>query len=133
MSNQNISKPSVLVVEDDAFIQSILNEILSENFEVTIFTDGMEGMNYLQSGNVPDIILSDLNIPGLDGMSLLEQVRNSGFFKSIPFIILSGKDDIEIRIRCLEAGADDFLNKPFNPRELDARLKNILRRMGKNK
>ncbi len=133
MSNPIISKPSVLVVEDDAFIQSILNEILSENFEVTIFTDGMDGMNYLQSGNIPDIILSDLNIPGLDGMSFLIQVRNSGFFKSIPFIILSGKDDIENRIRCLEAGADDFINKPFNPRELDARLKNILRRMGKNK
>jgi DNA-binding response OmpR family regulator len=133
MSNPIKSKPSVLVVEDDAFIQSILNEILSENFEVTIFTDGMDGMNYLQSGNIPDIILSDLNIPGLDGMSFLIQVRNSGFFKSIPFIILSGKDDIENRIRCLEAGADDFINKPFNPRELDARLKNILRRMGKNK
>jgi DNA-binding response OmpR family regulator len=133
MGNQNISKPSVLVVEDDLFIQSILNEILSENFEVTIFTDGMEAMNCLQSGNIPDIILSDLNIPGLDGMSFLEQVRNSGFFKSIPFIILSGKGDIEIRIRSLEAGADDFLDKPFNPRELEARLKNILRRVGKNK
>ncbi|MEI7627666.1 MAG: response regulator transcription factor [Bacteroidota bacterium] len=133
MSNQNAIKPSVLVVEDDSFIQSILNEILSENFEVTIFTDGMEGMNYLQSGNIPDIILSDLNVPGLDGLSFLEQVRNSGLFKSIPFIILSGKLDIENRIRCLEAGADDFLSKPFNPRELDARLKNILRRMGKNK
>jgi DNA-binding response OmpR family regulator len=133
MSNQIKPKPSVLVVEDDAFIQSILNEILSENFEVTIFTDGMDGLNYLQSGNIPDIILSDLNIPGLDGMSFLVQVRSSGFFKSIPFIILSGKDDIENRIRCLEAGADDFINKPFNPRELDARLKNILRRMGKNK
>jgi DNA-binding response OmpR family regulator len=133
MSNQKIAKPSVLVVEDDAFIQSILNEILSENFEVTIFTDGMDGMNYLQSGNIPDIILSDLNVPGLDGFSFLEQVRNSGFFKNIPFIILSGKDDIENRIKCLEAGADDFINKPFNPRELDARLKNILRRLVKNK
>jgi DNA-binding response OmpR family regulator len=133
MSNQKIAKPSVLVVEDDAFIQSILNEILSENFDVTIFTDGMDGMNYLQSGNIPDIILSDLNVPGLDGFSFLEQVRNSGFFKNIPFIILSGKDDIENRIKCLEAGADDFINKPFNPRELDARLKNILRRLVKNK
>ncbi len=131
MSNQNNSKPTVLVVEDDSFIQSILNEILSVNFEVTIFSNGMEGLNFLQSGNIPDIILSDLNVPGLDGIGFLEQVRNSGFFKSIPFIVLSGKDDIENRIKCFEAGADDFINKPFNPRELDARLKNILRRMGK--
>jgi DNA-binding response OmpR family regulator len=131
MSNTPINKPSVLVVEDDAFIQAILNQTLSENFSVTIFTDGMDGFNYLQSGNIPDIILSDLNIPGLDGMGLLQQVRNSGFFSSVPFIILSGKEDTETRIRCLEAGADDYINKPFNPRELDARLKNILRRMGK--
>ncbi len=131
MNNSTSALPSVLVVEDDAFIQAILNQTLSANFSVTIFTDGMEGLNYLQSGNIPDIILSDLNIPGLSGMELLEQVRNSGFFSSVPFIILSGKEDTDTRIRCLEAGADDYLIKPFNPRELDARLKNILRRMGK--
>ena len=131
MRNQNIIKPSVLVVEDDLFIQSILNEILSVNYEVTIFSNGMDGLNFLQSGNITDIILSDLIVPSLDGFSFLEQVRNSGFFKSIPFIILSGKDDIEIKLKCLDAGADDFLTKPFNPKELDARLKNILRRMGK--
>jgi len=131
MRNQNIIKPSVLVVEDDLFIQSILNEILSVNYEVTIFSNGMDGLNFLQSGNITDTILSDLNVPSLDGFSFLEQVRNSGFFKSIPFIILSGKDDIEIKLKCLDAGADDFLTKPFNPKELDARLKNILRRIGK--
>ena len=131
MRNQNIIKPSVLVVEDDLFIQSILNEILSVNYEVTIFSNGMDGLNFLQSGNITDIILSDLNVPSLYGFSFLEQVRNSGFFKSIPFIILSGKDDIEIKLKCLDAGADDFLTKPFNPKELDARLKNILRRIGK--
>ena len=131
MRNQNIIKPSVLVVEDDLFIQSILNEILSVNYEVTIFSNGMDGLIFLQSGNITDIILSDLNVPSLDGFSFLEQVRNSGFFKSIPFIILSGKDDIEIKLKCLDAGADDFLTKPFNPKELDARLKNILRRIGK--
>ncbi len=131
MRNQNIIKPSVLVVEDDLFIQSILNEILSVNYEVTIFSNGMDGLNFLQSGNITDTILSDLNVPSLDGFSFLEQVRNSGFFKSIPFIILSGKDDIENKLKCLDAGADDFLTKPFNPKELDARLKNILRRMGK--
>ena len=131
MRNQNIIKPSVLVVEDELFIQSILNEILSVNYEVAIFSNGMDGLNFLQSGNITDIILSDLNVPSLDGFSFLEQVRNSGFFKSIPFIILSGKDDIEIKLKCLDAGADDFLTKPFNPKELDARLKNILRRIGK--
>ncbi len=131
MNQPKLQLPSILVVEDDAFIQAILNQSLSEHYSVTMFTDGMEGLNYLQSGNIPDLIISDLNIPGLGGMDLLEQIRNSGFFSSIPLIILSGKDDTETRIRCLEAGADDYIIKPFNPRELDARIKNILRRIGK--
>ena len=131
MSQSKMPIPNILVVEDDAFIQAILNQTLSEHFSVTLFTDGMDAFNYLQSGNVPDLILSDLNIPGLSGMELLTQVRNSGFFSSIPLIILSGKEDTDTRIRCLEAGADDYLVKPFNPRELDARIKNILRRRGK--
>lgn len=131
MPQPKLPLPNILVVEDDAFIQAILNQTLSEHFAVTLFTDGMDAFNYLQSGNVPDLILSDLNIPGLSGMELLTQVRNSGFFSSIPLIILSGKEDTDTRIKCLEAGADDYLVKPFNPRELDARIKNILRRMGK--
>ncbi|MEI8073489.1 MAG: response regulator transcription factor [Bacteroidota bacterium] len=131
MSNEKISNPTVLIIEDDAFIQAILSQTLSEDFVVTTFSDGLEGLNYLQSRNIPDIILSDLNIPGIDGMNLLQQVRNSGFFSSVPFIFLSGKEATETRIQCLEAGADDYLIKPFNPRELIARLKNILRRMGK--
>ena len=91
MSNEKISNPTVLIIEDDAFIQAILSQTLSEDFVVTTFSDGLEGLNYLQSGNIPDIILSDLNIPGIDGMNLLQQVRNSGFFSSVPFIFLSGK------------------------------------------
>jgi DNA-binding response OmpR family regulator len=131
MPQSKLPLPNIIVVDDDAFIQAILNQTLSEHFSVTLFTDGMEAFNYLQSGNVPDLILTDLNMPGLSGMELLSQVRNSGFFSSIPLIILSGKEDTETRIKCLEAGADDYILKPFNPRELDARIKNILRRMGK--
>ncbi len=132
MPHSLVPLPNILVVEDDAFIQAILQQTLSEHFSVSLFTDGMDAFNYLQTGNLPDLILSDLNIPGLSGMELLHQVRNNGFFSAIPLVILSGKEDSETRIRCLEAGADDYIVKPFNPRELGARIKNIIRRMGKN-
>jgi DNA-binding response OmpR family regulator len=67
----------------------------------------------------------------MGGLELIEQLKNSGFFKSIPLIVLSGEESTETRIKCLDAGADDYVVKPFNPMELEARLKAILRRTGK--
>ncbi|CAN5171456.1 response regulator [soil metagenome] len=123
--------PSVVIIEDDLFMQEILNQCLSERFLPILFNNGMDALAYLQEGHIPDIIISDLNTPLLNGLEFLEQVRSSGFFGSIPVIILSGIENSDTKIKCLEAGADDFLVKPFNPRELEARLKIILKRAGK--
>lgn len=123
--------PVVVIVEDDLYMQGILSQCLSENFAPVVFQNGMEAFSYLQQGHLPDIIISDLNTPVLNGIQFLEQVRTSGFFSAIPFIMLSGVDNTDTRIKCLEAGADDFIIKPFNPRELEARLKIILKRAGK--
>lgn len=123
--------PAVIVIEDDLYMQGILSQCLSENFSPVLFDNGMEAFAYLQEGNIPDIIISDLNTPLLNGILFLEQVRSSGFFSSIPVIILSGVENTDTKIKCLEAGADDFIVKPFNPRELEARLKIILKRAGK--
>ncbi|QEC66645.1 response regulator transcription factor [Panacibacter ginsenosidivorans] len=123
--------PAVVVIEDDLYMQGILSQCLSENFSPVLFDNGMDAFAYLQEGNIPDIIISDLNTPLLNGIQFLEQVRSSGFFGSIPVIILSGVENTDTKIKCLEAGADDFIVKPFNPRELAARLKMILKRAGK--
>lgn len=124
-------QPSVVIVEDDLSMQLVLTHCLKNNFSSTIFSNGMDALAYLQEGNMPDIIIADLNTPKLNGMQLIEQLKASGFFSSIPIIILSGEESTEIRIDCLEAGADDYIVKPFNPRELTARLKIILKRTGK--
>lgn len=120
----------MLIIEDDASMQAILQHSL-RRFNLTILNNGMDGLAYLQAGNIPDVIISDLNTPVLNGMELLRQVKSSGFFQAIPFIILSGENSTETKITCLEAGADDYVVKPFNPRELIARLVNILKRLGK--
>jgi DNA-binding response OmpR family regulator len=70
-------------------------------------------------------------MPEMDGYAFISQVRASGYLKNIPMVMLSGSDSTENKIRCLESGADDFMVKPFNPRELSARLNGILRRNGK--
>jgi DNA-binding response OmpR family regulator len=85
----------------------------------------------MQNGNIPDLIISDLNTPKISGLDLIEQLKISDFFNTVPIIILSGEESSEKRIRCLDMGADDYIVKPFNPAELDARIKVVLRRSGK--
>lgn len=88
-------------------------------------------MAFLQQGNMPDLIISDLNTPVMGGLDLTKQLKASDIFKKIPIVILSGEESSEMIIKCLEAGADDYLVKPFNPKELEARLKVVLRRISK--
>ena len=121
----------ILVVEDDAFMQAILKEYLSALYEIAIQPTGMDALAYMQNGNIPDLIISDLNTPKLSGLELIEQVKLSDFFSSVPIIILSGEESSEKRVKCLNSGADDFIVKPFNPAELEARIKVVLRRSGK--
>lgn len=131
MSFTNSSRIKILVTEDDQFMQAILKEFLNSAYEVEIYSNGMDALAFLQNGNIPDLIIADLNTPMISGLALIEQVKISDFFNSIPIIILSGEESTIKRIQCLNAGADDFIVKPFNPDELEARIKVILRRMGK--
>lgn len=131
MSFSNTSQTKILIVEDDVYMQVILKEFLSATYEIEISGNGMDALAFMQSGNVPDLIISDLNTPKLSGLDLIGQVKISDFFSSVPIIILSGEESSEKRIKCLDSGADDFIVKPFNPAELEARIRVILRRIGK--
>ena len=123
------NKAKILVVEDDLFMQAVLKQFLSEQYEVEICSNGMAAYATIQNGNIPDLIISDLNTPELSGLGLTEQLKASDFFDSIPIIILSSEESSAKRIECLNSGADDFVVKPFNPAELRARINVILRRM----
>jgi len=131
MSFSESNRVKILVVEDDLYMQAILKQYLGSTYEVEICDDGISAMSFLQAGDLPDLIISDLNTPKLNGLGLIEQVKASDFFHSTPIMILSGEDTSEMRIKCLDAGADDYVVKPFNPRELEARIRVILRRIGK--
>ncbi|MBC6108989.1 response regulator transcription factor [Pedobacter fastidiosus] len=122
---------NILIVEDDVFMQAILEEILSTTYIIEIRSNGMDALAYMQNGNIPDLVIADLNTPKLSGLELIQQVKVSDFFNSVPIIILSGEESSDKRIKCLDAGADDFVVKPFNPAELEARIRVVLRRMGK--
>lgn len=124
---------TLLAIDDEVAIQQIIRHYFKNTFIVITKGNAKEALLYMQEGNVPDAIVADIQMPEMDGFEFIDHVRSSGFLKNIPLIMLSGNDTSEIRIRCLEAGADDYMVKPFNPRELAARLNGLLRRFGKHK
>lgn len=122
---------SMLAIDDEVSIQLILQHYFKDDFSVITRDNGKKALAWMQEGNMPDIIVADINMPEMDGYTFIDQVRSSGFLKNIPMVMLSGSDSTDNKIRCLESGADDFMVKPFNPRELAARVNGILRRSGK--
>lgn len=119
----------VLVVEDDSFIRKVLRQTLKDDFEVVTKENGMEGMDWLEEGNPVDIILSDIQMPHMDGKGLISMLRASPVFKKLPIIVLSTFSDSETRIACLNMGADDYIIKPFNPMEVKTKINTVLRRL----
>ena len=124
----NVPKPHVLVVDDDVAVRQLVDEYLGQNdFRVSGATGGAELMAAFRA-QVLDLVLLDLRLRGEDGMQLLRQLRAES---QIPVIILTGRAEEADRVMGLELGADDYLAKPYEPRELLARLRAILRRGGR--
>jgi two-component system, OmpR family, response regulator len=123
----NAALSHVLVVEDDEEIAALVAKYLSTNeYRVTCARDGREMDRVLLDKSV-DLIVLDLNLPGEDGLSICRRLR--GQDSTIPIVILTAKGEDIDRIIGLELGADDYLSKPFNPRELLARIRAVLRRI----
>ena len=117
--------PHILVVDDDDAVRALVQEYLGQNdFRVTGSATGTQLMDAFRAG-VVDLVLLDLRLRGEDGMQLLRQLRAES---QIPVIILTGRAEEADRVMGLELGADDYLTKPFSPRELLARIRTVLRR-----
>jgi DNA-binding response OmpR family regulator len=122
-------KRTLLVIDDEQSIRMLLENFLGKEFEVVSKNDGLEGIKFLEEGNLPDLIVADIQMPNMDGYEFLENAKASGFFNHIPVIMLSGNESSKERIKSLRLGADDYMVKPFNPEELYLRIKNILARI----
>ncbi|QHE86212.1 response regulator [Hydrogenophaga sp. BPS33] len=121
----NTTPEHLLVVDDDADIRDLLSRYLQENgYRVTAVADG-RGMRAALAAGDPDLIVLDVMLPGEDGISLCRSVRARS---QVPIIMLTARGDETDRIVGLEVGADDYVPKPFSPRELLARVKSVLRR-----
>lgn len=121
---------SILMVDDDQEIRELLHTYLSRaGFQVTAASDGRGFRQALDSGEW-DLVILDVMLPDEDGFSLCRWVRQHGRLAQVPIIMLTASSDEADRVIGLELGADDYLGKPFSPRELLARIKALLRRAG---
>ncbi|MGE0019537.1 MAG: response regulator transcription factor [Draconibacterium sp.] len=118
----------ILIIDDKPSISKIIVQILSKTYEVSTQEDGLQALTWLHAGNIPDLIITDLQMPNMDGIEFIQRVKESGFFRDIPVVVLSSKDSSADRIKCLKMGAEDYLVKPFNPEELLIRIERILQR-----
>ena len=117
----------IAVVEDEPKLASLLSDYLQKDgFEVALYEGGTEALQQLQA-NLPDLILLDLMLPGTDGVTICKQIRSTS---NVPIIMMTAKVEEVDRLLGLELGADDYICKPYSPREVVARVKAVLRRTG---
>lgn len=121
----------LLVVEDERDIRDMLVFALEEaGFTVEEASTAERALSLLQDGFVPDMLLIDWMLPGANGVELARRVRQKPEFEQTPIIMLTARGEEDDRVKGLEAGADDYVVKPFSPRELIARIRAVLRRSG---
>ncbi len=129
MNDADIKPETILIVDDDKPLCDLLTRYLTDNNYTTLIANNGTEMFQQLEGSTPELIILDLMLPGDDGLTLAKKLRSTS---NIPIIILSARGDEVDRIVGLEIGADDYLSKPFNPRELLARIRSVLRRSHNN-
>jgi diguanylate cyclase (GGDEF)-like protein len=122
-----IRKEKILTIDDDPDILDVLELTLSEQYEILQAHNGAEGLQMLQQKN-PDLIICDYMMPVMNGREFCKALKKDILLRHIPVIMLTGKGEVHDRIGGIEAGADDYIVKPFDPNELLARIKMILKR-----
>ncbi len=117
----------ILLIEDDPQAVGILEPILiSKGFTVVVARDGVEGLEKVRLVG-PDILLCDIHMPRMDGLQVCRQMKSDPATRIIPIVMLTAFSDLDKKLEALEAGADDFVNKPYNTLELITRLRSLLR------
>lgn len=122
-------KERILVIEDDEETADYLKQSLSlEDYEVVVALNGQDGIDKAKKEN-PNLVLLDLNLPDMDGLEVCRTIKQDVELRQVPVIVITARVTTEDKVTGLEAGADDYISKPFSPREIIARIKALFRRV----
>ena len=116
----------ILLVDDKVTIGRVLKIYLGTEYDLEYFEDPLKALECLNEGNLPDLIISDIRMPHMRGNEFLFYLKGNELLKHIPVVMLSSEESTTERIHLLEAGAADYILKPFNPLELRARIKKYI-------
>ena len=119
-------KKTLLIVDDDLSILKLLNFILSKDYDIVVKNNGIDAFSWLEDGNMPNLIISDLQMPYFDGQSFLKNVKISGFYRDIPAIMLSAAHDLDEQVANMPFKVDAYMHKPFNPTTLKSAITQAL-------
>ncbi|HEY4876217.1 MAG TPA: response regulator [Puia sp.] len=121
-------KKQILAIDDSKAIRFLLQTILSKDYQVITMPDGCSAMYWLSKKNLPDLIIADPQLPDMENWELVEQLSSSGIYGNIPLLVLSGLDNSETQVKCLEHGVAKYFLKPFNPVDLLSVINNLIRK-----
>lgn len=121
-----LDKKSIWVIDDQESIRLLLSTFLGQSYRVKTLPDGLAGMNQLKTGEFPDLILLDLNMPRLNGLEFLKRLRKSGAFSKLPVIIISSENDSRTVEQCKFFGVEGFVPKPFDPTKLKTKIQQVV-------
>lgn len=119
-------KKILYIVEDNRMMREFLLKLFSSDYELQLFDTGQKILQALDAGLIPDLIMLDYMLEESNGYDLLSEIRTNYELDHIPVLFLSGERKSGVKIKCLQDGADDFINKPFNPIELKLRVSKAL-------
>jgi len=120
-------KRTILIIDDEIDALTLLSRAIGTTFNLVTKHDGNEALKWLQAGNVPDLILSDIMMPNMNGEEFIKILRTSKSHRHTPIIVISANNDVRTRIKFLQLGANDYMAKPIHPEELVLRINNIFK------
>ena len=126
-------KKKILIIEDTEFMKKLISDVLKEaDYEVVTASSGEEGLQKVREEK-PDLVLLDVVMPGMDGFEVCKILRDDESNNLMPIIMLTAQENEDDKLEGLELGADDYIIKPFNSRELVSRVRNTLKRIDRNR
>ena len=129
LKSSNISradKKSILLVDDEVTVLKLLEFILKEDYKLIIHHNGLEAISWMDDGNMPDLIISDLEMPYVNGLDFVRSLKTSGYYREIPIILLSAAYSLEDLKTKLPYNYDLLVQKPFNPGKLKESIKSFI-------